>query len=392
MLSCSRSVPREALLLVSPPSCVIGARPRLTGVSRRRAATRRPRACRNHHCPTCRLHVPSRRVLRDDPEFDAIITALYANARDYDARENAYSAQVTKEQLQSDKEEKERERQAKKRRMEQAAAEREKLKKQMTEQAASATASAAVAPAAAAPAVAAPAVGPPQEEAPAASSAPAALPHDAPPAPVPAPTVQAPKPAPAPPKPAPAATQPPPAKKPVGRPKGSGAAVKAPAVANTAPPVPPPQPRGRPPASMLKIPAVVEMPDDFAGLFAARVADDNARAELERWEAAKSASAPADSLTLQVELRQASARTPELPMPFISCPAAATVGTLRRLVSAHLNVPEKKVFIMHSTAGGNADVAGGGGLGLDVKMTLKDALAGKLAAAEELAFSYSVVG
>jgi hypothetical protein len=38
----------------------------------------------NHHCPTCRLHVPSRRALRDDPEFDAVIAALYGNAGDYD--------------------------------------------------------------------------------------------------------------------------------------------------------------------------------------------------------------------------------------------------------------------------------------------------------------------
>ena len=46
----------------------------------------------------------SRRALRDDPEFDAIITALYANAENYDMRENAYTAHVTKEQMQEDKE------------------------------------------------------------------------------------------------------------------------------------------------------------------------------------------------------------------------------------------------------------------------------------------------
>jgi len=45
-------------------------------------------------CPVCRAHIPTRRHLRDDPDFDAVVTALYAGAGDYDAREDAYSAEV----------------------------------------------------------------------------------------------------------------------------------------------------------------------------------------------------------------------------------------------------------------------------------------------------------
>ena len=59
-----------------------------------------------------RAHVPSRRALREDPDFDAVVTALYADAKDYDLRENAYSAHA-KKTMQEDKEERERERAAK---------------------------------------------------------------------------------------------------------------------------------------------------------------------------------------------------------------------------------------------------------------------------------------
>ena len=76
------------------------------------------------------MHVPSRRALREDPDFDAVVTALYADAKDYDLRENAYSAHVAKKTMQEDKEERERERAAKKRRMEEAAAQAAAMREQ----------------------------------------------------------------------------------------------------------------------------------------------------------------------------------------------------------------------------------------------------------------------
>ena len=80
--------------------------------------------------PTCRLHVPSFRALRDDPGFDAIVQALYANVPDYDLQENAYLARAVAQWRGGceDAEEKEREREAKRRRKEEAAALREKMK------------------------------------------------------------------------------------------------------------------------------------------------------------------------------------------------------------------------------------------------------------------------
>ena len=38
----------------------------------------------HHDCPTCRGHIPTRRSLRADPAFDAIVSALYEHAADYD--------------------------------------------------------------------------------------------------------------------------------------------------------------------------------------------------------------------------------------------------------------------------------------------------------------------
>ena len=49
---------------------------------------------RHHDCPTCRGPIPTRRSLRADPAFDAIVSALYERAGDYDLHENAFSAQV----------------------------------------------------------------------------------------------------------------------------------------------------------------------------------------------------------------------------------------------------------------------------------------------------------
>jgi hypothetical protein len=41
-------------------------------------------ACRNNECPACRTHCKSRRSLRDDPNFDALILALYPDIDKYE--------------------------------------------------------------------------------------------------------------------------------------------------------------------------------------------------------------------------------------------------------------------------------------------------------------------
>ncbi|KAK1420108.1 hypothetical protein QVD17_21443 [Tagetes erecta] len=45
----------------------------------------------NNECPACRAHCASRRSLRDDPNFDALIALLYPNIDKYEAEELAFS-------------------------------------------------------------------------------------------------------------------------------------------------------------------------------------------------------------------------------------------------------------------------------------------------------------
>lgn len=40
--------------------------------------------CSNNECPACRTHCASRRSLRDDPNFDALIAALYPDIDKYE--------------------------------------------------------------------------------------------------------------------------------------------------------------------------------------------------------------------------------------------------------------------------------------------------------------------
>jgi hypothetical protein len=40
--------------------------------------------CRNNECPACRTHCASRRSLRDDPNYDALIAALYPDIDKYE--------------------------------------------------------------------------------------------------------------------------------------------------------------------------------------------------------------------------------------------------------------------------------------------------------------------
>lgn len=40
--------------------------------------------CRNNECPACRTHCASRRSLRDDPNYDALILGLYPDIDKYE--------------------------------------------------------------------------------------------------------------------------------------------------------------------------------------------------------------------------------------------------------------------------------------------------------------------
>lgn len=39
---------------------------------------------RNNECPACRTHCASRRSLRDDPNYDALIATLYPDIEKYE--------------------------------------------------------------------------------------------------------------------------------------------------------------------------------------------------------------------------------------------------------------------------------------------------------------------
>ncbi|MQM09879.1 hypothetical protein Taro_042759 [Colocasia esculenta] len=47
-------------------------------------------SCRNNECPACRTHCASRRSLRDDPNYDALIAALYPDIDKYEEEELAF--------------------------------------------------------------------------------------------------------------------------------------------------------------------------------------------------------------------------------------------------------------------------------------------------------------
>ncbi|RWW15707.1 hypothetical protein BHE74_00031880 [Ensete ventricosum] len=47
-------------------------------------------SCRNNECPACRTHCASRRSLRDDPNYDALIATLYPDIDKYEEEELAF--------------------------------------------------------------------------------------------------------------------------------------------------------------------------------------------------------------------------------------------------------------------------------------------------------------
>ena len=297
------------------------------------------------------MHVPSRRALREDPDFDAVVTALYASAKDYDLRENAYSAHVAKKTMQEDKEERERERAAKKRRMEEAAAQAAAMREQYRleaeakrradEEAAAARAAEEAEERRAA------------ERRAAAEAAKAAAAEAAKAAAAAAKT----------PKSAAGKTTTDKEKRPPGRPRSSSAADPG---SNAAP------------AAATKPGAAFEMPDDFAGLYAVRAGDDRARA------AAGDLREDADA-RFPVELRRNAmdGGVGLLSRPHVRAPGSAPVSVIKKLVARDAGVAVSAVRL---TAGDGAEED------LDPRTTVRDALYAQLQAGEqELTLRYSVV-
>ena len=297
------------------------------------------------------MHVPSRRALREDPDFDAVVTALYASAKDYDLRENAYSAHVAKKTMQEDKEERERERAAKKRRMEEAAAQAAAMREQYRleaeakrradEEAAAARAAEEAEERRAA------------ERRAAAEAAKAAAAEAAKAAAAAAKT----------PKSAAGKTTTDKEKRPPGRPRSSSAADPG---SNAVP------------ASATKPGAAFEMPDDFAGLYAVRAGDDRARA------AAGDLREDADA-RFPVELRRNAmdGGVGLLSRPHVRAPGSAPVSVIKKLVARDAGVAVSAVRL---TAGDGAEED------LDPRTTVRDALYAQLQAGEqELTLRYSVV-
>ena len=299
----------------------------------------------------------SRRVLREDPDFDAIVAAAYEHAGDYDLKENAFSTGVAEWRKDKDREEKEKEREAKRRRKEQAAAVREQYIREQEEAARKAVAAAAEAAAARPPAAAAEEVVAAEDAddewgEPVAAVAAAKTPKAAPKSASKKEKASAEKkPGPGRPKSAvPAAAAAAAASKTAA---SKAAASKAAAAAAAA--TPPPVARAKPTAA-LKPGAVVEMPDDFAGLYEVRVLDDNHRFETRAWPASD-APTPSDPDAIAFELRRANTAESVRPLetPFARVPATATVTLARKIVATQCDVPEKKVFIVKGASADDVD-------------------------------------
>ena len=348
-------------------------------------------ARRNHYCPTCRAHVPSRRALRDDPDFDAVVTTLYASAQDYDLRENAYSAFVAKKLMEEDKEQREREREAKKRRMEEAAKQAALMREQYRAQAeaeakakAEAKAEREAAEAAAKEArdkqraeaaraaeIAARQAAQLAEAAAAKQSAAKAAKRDAtePPS-----------------KAAAAAAAAPPAKR--GRPSKAAAAAAAASASSSKP-------------ASFSLPAalaapnanLMQMPDDFAGLYAVRASDDATRLAASAKE--KGAAAAKDpgsyaSMQMRVELRRnaSDGGAGLLSAPHVMVSGSAPVGVLKQLVATQVGGQVTREAVRVTAEDGGPGEAAD--LGADVAVA--DALFEQIAAGEKnLSLRYSVV-
>ena len=54
-----------------------------------------------HECPSCRMRVPSRRSLRPDPSFDALIASVYPDLAAFEAYEEAAIAAFNEKRRQT---------------------------------------------------------------------------------------------------------------------------------------------------------------------------------------------------------------------------------------------------------------------------------------------------
>ena len=134
---------------------------------------------------------------------------------------------------------------------------------------------------------------------------------------------------------------------------------------------------------------VVEMPDDFAGLYAMRVADDKARLTV----AGKSEKGEKVSSTIvdeirayRIELKRLSADggVGLLKSPHALVPAAATVDVVKRLIGEATAIPEASVRVFSEDTQESGD--------LDGFVSVADAVLGQIrAGAADLELRYSVV-
>lgn len=51
----------------------------------------------NKECPSCRIHIPSKRSLRDDLNFDALIQKIYPNVDEFEEKENHLIEEINRE-------------------------------------------------------------------------------------------------------------------------------------------------------------------------------------------------------------------------------------------------------------------------------------------------------
>ena len=363
----------------------------------------------NNYCPTCRVHIPSRRALRDDPDFDKTVTTLYANAPDYDRRENAYSAHVTKQSMAAEKQAREQERIAKKIRAEEAAKQAAEMREKYRAEAeirakakaeADAVAKAEREAAAAEKAALAEAAAEAAAEetrrrlerehdeaverekrtlaAEAAKAASAALrPED---------------------------------EDEDGAGEGDGERAAAAATASGGARKRARKssggrggPRGRAEKEKEKKPSaavpaftskpvqrggatVVEMPDDFAGLYAMRVADDKARLSAAERGDKSSETANPEIRKYRLELKRLSADggVGLLEQPHALVPATATIDVIKRLVEEATAIPSASVRVFSEDTPEDGD--------LDGFVSVADAVLGQIrAGAADLALRYSVV-
>ena len=131
---------------------------------------------------------------------------------------------------------------------------------------------------------------------------------------------------------------------------------------------------------------MVEMPDDFAGLYAMRVADDKARLSAAERGDKGSETANPEIRTYRLELKRLSADggVGLLEQPHALVPATATIDVIKRLVEEATAIPSASVRVFSEDTPEDGD--------LDGFVSVADAVLGQIrAGAADLALRYSVV-